>query len=55
MIVVCANCDGRKGNAAGQIDRRSLRQYKANPAVINSRYGDLKRRVPEFSLSDGPS
>lgn len=47
MIVLCANCHGRKGNGPGQIDRRSLRQYKANLAVINSRYGDLERRVLE--------
>jgi hypothetical protein len=48
MIVLCANCHGRKGNAPGQIDRGSLRQYKANLAVINSRYGDLERRVLEY-------
>jgi hypothetical protein len=47
MIVLCANCHGRKGNGHGQIDRRSLRQYKASLAVINSRYGDLERRVLE--------
>ena len=47
MIVLCANCHGRKGNRRGQIDRKSLRQYKANLAVINSRYSDLERRVLE--------
>jgi hypothetical protein len=47
MIVLCANCHGRKGSGPGQIDRGSLRQYKANLAVINSRYGDLERRVLE--------
>jgi hypothetical protein len=48
MIVLCANCHGRKGNRHGQIDRQALRQYKANLAVLNSRYGDLERRVLEF-------
>ena len=47
MIVLCANCHGRKGNGPGQIDRKSLLQYKANLAVINSRYSDLERRVLE--------
>jgi hypothetical protein len=47
MIVLCSNCHGRKGNGHGQIDRKALRQYKANLAVINSRYGDLERRVLE--------
>jgi hypothetical protein len=47
MIVLCANCHGRKGDRSGQIDRLALRQYKANLAVINSRYGDLERRVLE--------
>jgi hypothetical protein len=47
MIVLCANCHGRKGDRRGQIDRKSLRQYKANLAVINSRYSDVERRVLE--------
>lgn len=45
MIVLCANCHGRKGNRAGQIDRKALLQYKANLAVINGRYGDLEIRI----------
>jgi HNH endonuclease len=47
MVVLCANCHGRKGVGYGQIDRRSLREYKASLAVISSRYGDLERRVLE--------
>jgi hypothetical protein len=45
MIVICSNCHSRKGNRHGQIDRKALRQYKANLAVINSRYSDVERRV----------
>ncbi|WP_426506733.1 HNH endonuclease [Dactylosporangium sp. McL0621] len=47
MIVLCANCHGRKGTRHGEIDRKSLRQYKANLAILNSRYSDLERRVLE--------
>lgn len=45
MIVLCANCHGRKGGRPGQIDRLALRQYKANLAVLNGRYGDLELRI----------
>ncbi|GAA2479196.1 hypothetical protein Ahu01nite_018880 [Winogradskya humida] len=45
MIVLCANCHGRKGTRRGQIDRKSLLQYKANLTVLNSRYGEIERRV----------
>lgn len=47
MIALCPNCHRRKGNGPAQIDRRSLRQYKANLAVLNSRYGELERRLIE--------
>ncbi|WP_407674439.1 HNH endonuclease [Nonomuraea glycinis] len=45
MIVLCANCHGRKGSGPNQIDRKSLHQYKANLSLVNSRYGELERRV----------
>ncbi len=48
MIVLCANCHGRKGDRHGQIDRTALRQIKANLSVIHHRYSDLERRVLEF-------
>jgi hypothetical protein len=47
MIVLCANCHGRKGERRGQIDRKSLRRYKTNLTVLNSRYSDVERRVLE--------
>jgi hypothetical protein len=54
MIVLCANCHGRKGNGRGQIDRTALRQYKANLALLNHRYGDFERRILDhFSASPG--
>lgn len=47
LIALCPTCHTRKGDKAGQIDRLSLRQYKANLAVLNYRYGDLERRLLE--------
>lgn len=52
MIVLCANCHARKGDGPGQIDRKSLRQYKANLGVVNGRYGDIERRVLTLFASD---
>jgi hypothetical protein len=48
LIALCPTCHRRKGNGPDQIDRKALRQYKANLAVLNSRYGDLERRVIEL-------
>jgi cytochrome c553 len=48
LIALCPTCHRRKGNGANQIDRKSLRQYKANLAVLNSRYGDIERRLIEL-------
>ncbi|WP_406192015.1 HNH endonuclease [Kitasatospora sp. NBC_01560] len=45
LIALCPTCHRRKGSGPDQIDRKSLRQYKANLAVINGRYGDLERRL----------
>jgi len=56
MIVLCANCHGRKGNARGQLDRAALRQYKANLALLNHRYGEFERRVLDhFARSPKPN
>jgi hypothetical protein len=43
LIALCPNCHRQYDR--GDIDRKSLRQYKANLSVLNSRYGDLERRV----------
>jgi HNH endonuclease len=48
MIVLCANCHGRKGDKSGQIDRKSLAVYKANLSLINGRYNDFEKRVIEY-------
>lgn len=48
MIVLCSNCHGRKGPGRGQIDRIALRQFKANLALLNHRYGEFERRVLDY-------
>ena len=48
MIVLCANCHGRKGDKRGQIDRIALRQFKANLALLNHRYGEFERRILDY-------
>jgi hypothetical protein len=55
VIVLCANCHGRKGSRRGQIDRKSLRQYKVNLAVVNSRYGELERRILDYFADIRPA
>lgn len=56
MIVLCSNCHGRKGSKRGQIDRLALRQYKANLALLNHRYGEFERRVLDyFAMNPTPS
>ena len=43
LIALCPTCHTRYDQ--GDIDRKSMLQYKANLSVLNSRYGDLERRV----------
>jgi hypothetical protein len=43
MIALCPNCHRR--HHRGEIDKGSLRIYKANLSVVNSRYSDYERRV----------
>jgi HNH endonuclease len=56
MIVLCANCHGLKGNKPRQLDRKALRQLKANLGLLNHRYGDLERRLLEdFAQNSDPN
>jgi hypothetical protein len=43
LIALCPNCHTRYDK--GEIDRPAMRQYKANLSVLNSRYGDIERRI----------
>ncbi len=46
LIALCPTCHTRYDNE--DIDNKSMLQYKANLSIINSRYGDLERRVITF-------
>lgn len=46
LIALCPNCHTRYDN--GQIDRKSMLQYKTNLTVLNSRYNELERRLLEM-------
>jgi hypothetical protein len=43
LIALCPTCHTRYDK--GEIDRKAMRQYKANLSVLNGRYGDLEQRV----------
>ena len=45
LIALCPTCHTRFDK--GEIDRKSMLRYKANLTILNSRYGDLERRVLE--------
>jgi len=46
LIALCPICHTRYDK--GDIDRKSIQQYKSNLSIINGRYGDLERRVLEI-------
>lgn len=52
LIALCPTCHTRYDR--GEIDRASMRRYKANLSILNGRYGDLERRVLKF-FADSPS
>lgn len=43
LIALCPTCHTRYDR--DEIDQLAMRQYKANLGLINSRYGDVERRV----------
>ncbi len=43
LIALCPTCHTRYD--AGEIDRKSMRIYKANLALLTSRYSDFERRI----------
>ena len=43
LIALCPTCHTRFDN--GDIDRKSMRLYKHNLGVLNSRYGDMEQRI----------
>lgn len=49
LILLCANCHARV--TAGEIDRKSVKVYKANLSILVGRYGDLERRIIDRFVS----
>lgn len=43
LIALCPTCHTRYDN--GDIDRISMRRYKANLAILNNRYTDIERQL----------
>lgn len=43
LIALCPTCHTRYDK--NEIDRKSMRVYKLNLLLVNSRYGDLEQRV----------
>lgn len=43
LIALCPNCHSRCHN--GGIDNKSIKQYKENLTILNSRYSDTEKRI----------
>jgi hypothetical protein len=50
LIALCPTCHSRFDK--GEIDRRAMRQYKANLGIINGRYGEIERRILTLFAED---
>lgn len=50
LIALCPNCHTRYDT--GKIDRKAMQQYKANLCILNSRYGDLEKRLLHFFVQN---
>ena len=50
IIALCPTCHTRYDK--GDIDRKSIKKYKSNLSIINSRYGDFERRILEVFAED---
>jgi hypothetical protein len=44
LIALCPNCHTRYDNKE-EIDRKSIRMYKRNLGILNSRYSEIERRL----------
>ena len=53
LIALCPNCHGMADR--GEIDRKAVRQYKANLSVLNHRYSSMERRVLDYLAITGES
>lgn len=48
LVALCRNCHGMKGSGPRNLDRKALRQVKANLGLMNQRYNDTERRILEY-------
>ncbi len=51
LIALCPTCHTRYDK--GEMDRLSMRQYKASLSVLNARYGDVEKKILEY-FADTP-
>ena len=49
LIALCPNCHRR---ADRDIDRKSIKMYKHNLSIVNSRYGDYERRILQYFVEN---
>ena len=50
LIALCPNCHRRANDR--DIDRKSIKMYKHNLSIVNSRYGDYERRILQYFVDD---
>lgn len=50
LIALCPNCHTRFDT--NQIDKKAMLTYKANLALLNSRYSDLEKRIIDFFIKN---
>ena len=51
LIALCPTCHAPYDK--GDIDRKAMRQYKANLSVMHGRYGDVEQRVFRLIAEQG--
>ena len=50
LIALCPTCHAR--HHKGEIDIKSLKRYKSNLILLNSRYSDLEKRILEVFVEN---
>jgi len=51
LIALCPTCHTRYDS--GDIDRLSMKGYKANLGLVSGRYGELERRILDICATEG--
>lgn len=50
LIALCPTCHRKAHNS--EIDRISIKMYKHNLSIVNSRYGDYERRILQYFVDN---